>query len=46
LVALAGVRPEQIFILAIAAMILVVAAVRLVRYLLKRREVANSASSE
>jgi membrane protein DedA with SNARE-associated domain len=41
LVALAGVRPEQIFILAIAAMILVVAVVRLVRYLLKRGRVAN-----
>jgi membrane protein DedA with SNARE-associated domain len=41
LVALAGVRPEQIFILAVAAMILVVAVVRLVRYLLKRGRVAN-----
>jgi membrane protein DedA with SNARE-associated domain len=35
LVALAGVPPELIFILAVAAMILVVAAVRLGRYLLK-----------
>jgi membrane protein DedA with SNARE-associated domain len=42
LVALAGVRPEQIFILAIAAMILVVAAVRLVRYLVKRGRVVSS----
>jgi membrane protein DedA with SNARE-associated domain len=41
LVALAGVRPEQIFILAIAAMILVVAAIRLVRYLLERRRAAD-----
>ena len=36
LVSLAGASPEQIFILAVAAMILSVAAVRLVRYVLKR----------
>ena len=37
LVALAGARPEQIFILAVAAMVLAVAVVRLVRYVIKRR---------
>jgi membrane protein DedA with SNARE-associated domain len=37
LVALAGARPEHIFILAIAAMLLAVAVVRLVRYVIKRR---------
>ncbi len=36
LVSLAGARPEQIFILAVAAMILAVAAARLVRHFLKR----------
>jgi membrane protein DedA with SNARE-associated domain len=36
LVSLAGARPEQIFILAVAAMILGVAVVRLVRYFLHR----------
>jgi membrane protein DedA with SNARE-associated domain len=36
LVRLAGARPEQIFILAVAAMILAVAIFRLVRYFLKR----------
>ncbi|HWF95701.1 MAG TPA: DedA family protein [Xanthobacteraceae bacterium] len=42
LVSLAGARPEQIFILAVAAMLLGVAVVRAVRYLLKR----GAASSE
>jgi len=41
LVSLAGARPEQIFILAVAAMLLGVAVVRAVRYFLKRG-VANS----
>ena len=41
LVSLAGASPEQIFILAVAAMVLSVAVVRLVRYFLKRG-VANS----
>ena len=36
LVSLAGARPEQIFVLAVAAMIVVVAATRLVRHILKR----------
>jgi membrane protein DedA with SNARE-associated domain len=36
LVSLAGASPEQIFILAVAAMVLSVAVVRLVRYVLKR----------
>ena len=36
LVSLAGARPEQIFILAVAAMILGVGAIHLVRYFLKR----------
>jgi membrane protein DedA with SNARE-associated domain len=38
LVSLFGARPEQIFILAVAAMILGVLAVRMVRYFLKRGE--------
>jgi membrane protein DedA with SNARE-associated domain len=42
LVSLAGARPEQIFILAVAAMLLGVAVVRAVRYFLKR----GAASSE
>jgi membrane protein DedA with SNARE-associated domain len=41
LVSLAGARPEQIFVLAVAAMFLGVAVVRAVRYFLKRG-VANS----
>jgi membrane protein DedA with SNARE-associated domain len=36
LVSLAGARPEQIFVLAVAAMIVAVAATRLVRHFLKR----------
>ena len=37
LVALAGVRPEQIFLLAVAAMLLGVLVFRLARHVLKRR---------
>jgi membrane protein DedA with SNARE-associated domain len=46
LVSLAGASPEQIFILAVAAMILCVAVVRLVRHLLRRDKVGDSASTE
>jgi membrane protein DedA with SNARE-associated domain len=46
LVSLAGASPEQIFVLAVAAMILSVAVVRLVRYCLKHRKVGDSASTE
>ena len=46
LVSLAGARPEQIFILAVAAMILAVAVVRLVRYFLKRRSLGDSESAQ
>jgi membrane protein DedA with SNARE-associated domain len=42
LVALAGARPEQIFILAVAAMIVGVVIFRLVRYVLKRRSAETS----
>jgi membrane protein DedA with SNARE-associated domain len=44
LVSLAGARPEQIFILAVAAMILGVVVVRLVRYFLKRHASGDSES--
>jgi membrane protein DedA with SNARE-associated domain len=46
LVSLAGARPEQIFILAVAAMILAVAVVRLVRYFLKRGSLGDSESAQ
>jgi membrane protein DedA with SNARE-associated domain len=46
LVSLAGASPEQIFVLAVAAMILSVAVVRLVRYFLKHRKVGDSGSTE
>jgi membrane protein DedA with SNARE-associated domain len=46
LVSLAGASPEQIFILAVAAMILCVAVVRLVRYFLKHGKVGDSESAE
>jgi membrane protein DedA with SNARE-associated domain len=46
LVSLAGARPEQIFILAVAAMMLGVVVVRLVRYFLKRRSSGNSESAQ
>jgi membrane protein DedA with SNARE-associated domain len=42
LVRLAGARPEQIFILAVAAMILGVLVFRLVRHVLKRRSLGDS----
>ena len=42
LVRLAGARPEQIFILAVAAMFLGVAVIRLVRYFIKRRAAGGS----
>jgi membrane protein DedA with SNARE-associated domain len=41
LVRLAGARPDQIFILAVAAMILGVVAFRLVRYVLRRRSLGD-----
>jgi membrane protein DedA with SNARE-associated domain len=46
LVSLAGASPEQIFILAVAAMVLSVAVVRLVRYLLKRHAPGGSESTK
>jgi membrane protein DedA with SNARE-associated domain len=42
LVRLAGARPEQIFILAVAAMFLGVIVIRLVRYFIKRRAAGGS----
>src|SRR3984893_13572700 len=45
LVRLAGARPEQIFILAVAAMILAVAIFRLVRYFLRRGNRGGSEST-
>jgi membrane protein DedA with SNARE-associated domain len=46
LVTLAGARPEQIFILAVVAMILAVAVFRVVRYFLKRRSQGGSKSTQ
>jgi membrane protein DedA with SNARE-associated domain len=46
LVTLAGARPEQIFILAIAAMIVGVAGFRLVRYFFKRRGAGDSQTTK
>ena len=46
LVALAGVRPEQIFLLAVAVMILGVLVVRLIRYLLKRHTVDDPGTTK
>jgi membrane protein DedA with SNARE-associated domain len=46
LVRLAGARPEQIFLLAVAAMILGVLGFRLVRYVLKRRRTLDSESTK
>ena len=46
LVRLAGARPEQIFLLAVAAMILGVLGFRLVRYFLRRRTLGDSESKQ
>jgi membrane protein DedA with SNARE-associated domain len=46
LVSLAGARPEQIFILTVALMMLSVVVVRVVRYFLQRRKLGDSGSAD